>query len=292
MAKRTAARALFTALPALAALALILPGAAPTAEVLGQVASSGLQVEGLSAPSGTTLVSPILVATEAEPGLVYLSSGKTLALGPHTEISLASTSRSGEELGAAETHDLRQVHMAVHRGVVAYRSDDGEIVSVGRADAVYFDQEQVIGEGRRVTGLVAVLTATAAAGDSVLQVDATDRVSSDAKVLIRTADGAIQEVHCIESVDAVSLEVVLENALRAGFPAGAQLVQGAAVQEALDRGDAEDFCRATGAAGWSAAKKLAVAGATVLGAYGLYDYFEDDDGRPVDEEEEVSKRRP
>lgn len=184
---------LLRVLPALAlAPALILPGPALAAEVLGQVASSGLRVEGVSAPSGTTLISPILLATDAEPGLVYLSNGRTLAIGPHTEVSLASV--SGPQPGLVDTVDrldeldqvqpIDRVKVAVHRGLVAYRGDDGEIVSVGRADAVYLDQEQVIGEGRRIAGLVAVLTATAAAGDSALRVDSTDRVDPDRKSVV------------------------------------------------------------------------------------------------------------
>lgn len=260
-----------------ALLCLVLPGVAVAADILGQVASPGIRVEGVSTPVGATLMSPSLVATTAGPGLVYLSNGRTLAIGPRTEVSLAAVSDA-------------EVEVAVHVGEVAYRAHDGEVMTVGRSGSFVLEQEEVIGEGRRVVGLVAVLTAAAAAGESVLQVDAADRLDPDLKVLVRTADGAIQEVHCIESVSVAEFEVELQEALAVGFPTGGHLIQGSEVQEAVDRGDAEDWCELP-AAGWSAQKKLAVAAASVLGAFAVVDFAEGAD-RPVGEAEEVSKRRP
>lgn len=260
-----------------AALCLVLPGVASAAEILGQVASSGMRVEGLSAPSGATLMSPSLLATGDDPGIVYLSNGRTLAIGPRTEVSLAAKS-------AAE------VEVAVHVGEVAFRGADGAVRTVGSAGAFVLDQEEVIGEGRRVTGLVGVLTASALAGDTLLQVDRTDGIDVSQKVLIRTPDGAVQEVHCIDTANQEAKEVELKEPLSVNYPQGAQLIQGAPVQQALESGEAEDLCGLPAAA-WSSQKKLAVGAAAVLGAFALVDFGDGEDA-PTRDAEEVSKRRP
>ncbi len=217
------------AIPVVFLLALAPVARATDAEYVGQLGTPNLRVEGVSAPSGTVLVSPSLVASAGDPGLVYLSNGRSLALAPDTEVSL-------------EAMDKQAVQVAVNSGAAAYRTSAGEVLRVEAAGSVVLDQEGQIGTGMEVDARVATLAAAAAGGDELLTVDSVDAIDAGERVLLRSPDGAIQEIHCIDSLDPAGPTVDLSGELGVPFPAGTLLIQGDEVRAAIEAGEAVDVC--------------------------------------------------
>jgi hypothetical protein len=121
----------------LAACLGLVTAAASAATALGQTASPGTLVDGLRVPSGTTLVSPALVATGSSPAIVHLRNGRVVAVGEESEVRLNSTTS-----GAVE--------VSVHAGQITYRAASGSVMTVAAKELVLLDQEDPVQEGARV----------------------------------------------------------------------------------------------------------------------------------------------
>ncbi len=103
---------------------------------LGQVLSENMDVDGLSAPPGTTLLADSMVRTHQNPGLVHLRDGRVIWLDHHTSASFESTP-------AGETR------LEVHLGRLTLRGPERLVNMVERESLVLASlaATQVAGEG-------------------------------------------------------------------------------------------------------------------------------------------------
>lgn len=125
-------------LTAIAALAMGAPAASAT--VIGQVATGSVQVDGIAAPPGTTVLSENVLATGQDSALLYLDSGQTALLKPKTKARFEVT-ESGELMAS------------VGEGELLVSQPGGEFVRVASNSLASFNQEG-LGEGEKVEGTV------------------------------------------------------------------------------------------------------------------------------------------
>lgn len=181
-------------IPLLVTLVAVLAGSPAGADgVMGQVASKGIKLEGLQAPSGTTISSPALLETGGTAGLVYLSNGRSLAIAPQTAVSLETLGEGG-------------VKVAVLSGTVAFRSLEGELLAVESKGSVVLNQEGEIGEGRPIAmnqdQVVAHLMELARRGENRVDVDTVESMlqTREGRLVLRSADGEAQQLACINRI--------------------------------------------------------------------------------------------
>jgi len=101
--------------------------------VLGQLASNGATLDGITVPSGTTILDPSTIATGDDPAVIHLINGSVLAMAPHSKASF-----SGESGG--------KTTLAVETGEVILRDQAGEPVIL-KADTSVVIQEEGVQEG-------------------------------------------------------------------------------------------------------------------------------------------------
>lgn len=101
--------------------------------VLGQLASNGATLDGITVPSGTTILDPSTIATGDDPAVIHLINGSVLAMAPHSKASF-----SGESGG--------KTTLEVETGEVILRDQAGEPV-VLKADTSVVIQEEGVQEG-------------------------------------------------------------------------------------------------------------------------------------------------
>ena len=178
--------------------------------VLGQVISSDMTMDGLSVPSGTTLLDKTLLQTGSYPAAVHLGSGPVLELG---ESSSAYFERlpSGEVQVSVETGSLS----FVEAGEVVTLSADGEVTIPQQKGKPVAAQEQ---------GVVAVLVENAATGIFTLQVDDVSRIDPSQPILVKSRDSETQEVHYIASIQGTT--ITLRTGLTSSFQAQDLIIQG------------------------------------------------------------------
>ena len=238
--------------------------AAPSSVVvLGQVISAEMSMDGISVPSGTTLLNETLLQTGSSLAAVHLTSGAVLELGE-------SSSAYFKELPSGE------VRVSVETGSLSFR-EEGEVVTLSADGEVMIPQQT----GKPVTaqqqGVVAVLVVDAATGTLTIQVDDVSRIDPSKPILIKSRDGTIQDVRSIASIQGTTITVT--GALSNPFAAQDLVIQGDRVEAA-----AGGAGTAPAAKGLSTRALVAIFGGTGAAAGAiLYDTYkgEDEPASPI-----------
>ncbi len=214
------------------------PLASPeSSPVLGQVLSKTFSLDGLSLPSGSTLLTETLLKTTTSPAVVHLSEGQTIELARNSSAYFERT-------------EAGRIRVVVRSGLLAYRTESGEIFTVPVGGELLFSQTQGLAVSTLAGGVVAVLLEEAEQGQTLLQVNDTQRINPQDSILIRSDDGNPQEmeVHYIESVEQSGEEhrVLVSAPLGKTFAPQSLIVQGGEVEQAIAAGAVEVGTALTG----------------------------------------------
>jgi len=244
------------------------PLASPeSSPVLGQVLSDTFSLDGLPLPSGSTLLTDTVLKTTTSPAVVHLSEGQTIELARNSSAYFERT-------------EAGQIRVAVRSGMLVYRTGSGEIFTVPAGGELVFSHAQGPAVSRLTRGVVAVLLEEANQGQTLLQVNDTERINPQNSILIRSGDGEPQEmeVHYIQSVEQSEEEhrVLVSAPLQKTFKPQSLIVQGDEVEKAIAAGatvvvgttlalkSLGGVAAAAGAAGIAAAASGATSGAQPL----------------------------
>ncbi len=104
---------------------------------LGQTVSGDLRIDGVSVPSGTTLLSPTLVHSGAATGLLRLDDDSLLGLDAGSTAYLESTPAGG-------------VQVAVRSGTVSVASAEGESFQLAANSRLVLDPQGQVLEGEAI----------------------------------------------------------------------------------------------------------------------------------------------
>jgi len=107
------------------------------AVAVGQTASARARVDGVSVPSGTTLLSPAVVETGDTGAVLHLTNGEVVALAPQSTAVVASVDDG--------------IRIAVEEGHLAYTSNTGEMETLSSTETILVAQQGQIQEGERIT---------------------------------------------------------------------------------------------------------------------------------------------
>ncbi len=118
-------------------------GAQPmfAAAVIGQVATGSMQLDGVAAPPGTTVMSETVLATGQDSATVYLQNGQTAMLEPETRARF-------------EVNEGGELLASVGSGQLLVSQPSGEYVRIGSEEPASFNQEGTVGEGEAVESTV------------------------------------------------------------------------------------------------------------------------------------------
>lgn len=118
--------------------------AASNVEILGTTASNEVRLDGYAVPSGTTLVSPSVVASAELPALVHLRGGHAIALAAGSEALFERSATGG-------------IRLAVKAGMMEINEPGGSLIRLAANESHLLADENQIGEGLQVE-LVALCT--------------------------------------------------------------------------------------------------------------------------------------
>ncbi len=104
---------------------------------LGQTVSSDLRIDGVSVPSGTSVLSPTLIGSGDSDGLLRLDDNSILGLEPGSAAYLESTPSGG-------------VQVAVRSGTVSVESADGESFKLAANSRITLDPQGQVLEGETI----------------------------------------------------------------------------------------------------------------------------------------------
>jgi len=168
--------------------------------VLGQVISDSVQMDGMSVPSGTTVLSNSVLATTQDPAFIHLGKGRVIQLHRNSSAYFEKT--------PSET-----VQVNVRSGTLSYRSAGGELVTLPPESLIVFQAGALPVADPQDEGLRVVLVERATTGEDTIQVNDASRIDARRPILLRSPDGRTEEVHYVEAFDAnnVKLTSPLEN---------------------------------------------------------------------------------
>jgi SpoU rRNA methylase family enzyme len=181
---------------------------------IGQVVAGGVRMDGIAAPSGTTIFSPSSLRTGAEPASVRLVTGELLHLG-------------GNSTALFESVGAGQVRVEVDAGTLSYNQATGIMSTAASPASVSFPQRRTGSEVPTLDppeGVQVVLTQPAHKGDTVLFVSDASRLNPDARLMVRTQDGQVHELHYIKSID--GNRIILTKPLEFDFSVNDIVLQG------------------------------------------------------------------
>ena len=182
------------------------PGPLP---VLGQVISPEMRMDGLSVPSGTTLLDATLLETGSYPAVIHLDSAL---------LELAKDSSAYfERLPSGD------VRVSVETGSLSFR-EAGEVLTVFADAELTIPQQTGQPAAAQEKGVVAVLVENAVTGTLTLQVDDVSRIDPSQPILVKSRDSETQEVHYIASIQGTT--VVVRAGLTSSFQAQDLIIQG------------------------------------------------------------------
>ncbi len=188
-------------------------------KAIGQVVASGVRMDGTLVPSGTTLFSPSMLKTEAQPAVIRLATGELLRLG-------ANSSAAFQAAGNGE------ITVAVNSGTLTFKAASGSTVGAASPASFSFPQRRT---GTPVaglsTGVVAVLMQGAVKGALELIVNDASRLNPYARTMIRRRDGTIFEVHYLQSINGNRL--ILKTPLQYDFQPEDVILQGCECDQAV-----------------------------------------------------------
>ena len=231
------------------------PGSVP----LGQVVARTVEIDGISVPSGTTVLSGNVIQTRESPAGIHLKGRRV--------VQLAANSRAEAEADAAGG-----IKLTLQAGTLSMRTDTGEILTLPAEQVLYFAQEgdapQPAPPDRDV---VAVLDAPAQAGSNSITVNDASRIDASQPILLRRQNGEAGEVHYIRSIE--GNVITLTAPLRVAFPPQSPVLQGETTRRVLaEAGGGQAPAGISGPAAKSRAGTIALISGIGAGAAGLIIY--------------------
>jgi len=168
--------------------------------VLGQVISDSVQMDGMSVPSGTTVLSNSVLATTQDPAFIHLGKGRVIQLHRNSSAYFEKTPSEA-------------VQVNVRSGTLSYRSAGGELVTLPPESLIVFQAGALPVADPQEEGLRVVLVERAATGEDTIQVNDASRIDPRQPILLRSPDGRTQEIHYVEAFDENNVKLIspLEN---------------------------------------------------------------------------------
>lgn len=189
--------------------------------VVGQVLAGAVQVDGVPVPFGSAIFQGSLLSTKGQPAVVGLSEGQRLHLAANSGASF-NTTEDG-------------VLISVQKGTVSFLNREGGVGTAGPHMEVLFPQRREgVAVPEELQGVVAALVEPGAAGLTRVVVNDASQIDATQRILIATLDGLAEGVYFIQRVE--SNVVHLTASLQQAFPAGAVVIQGDPVDEAVAQG--------------------------------------------------------
>lgn len=191
-------------------------GAEPV-PVLGQVISDSVQMDGMSVPSGTTVLNNSLLETTQDPAFIHLGKDRVIELHRNSSAYFEKTSSEA-------------IQVSVRSGTLSYRSAGGELVTSPPESLIVFQVGAEPVAEPQEEGLRVVLVERAATGEDTIQVNDASRIDPRQPILLRSPDGRTQEIQYVEVFDGnnVKLTSPLENS----YPVNSRISQPQVVQQA------------------------------------------------------------
>jgi len=196
-------------------------GASNTPTTIGQVVATGVKMDGIAVPSGATIFSPSLLRTGDKPAAVRLVTGELLHL-------------SGNSAASFEKSKNGEITVALNSGTLSYNRATGMIATAASPASVSFPQRRTGAEIPAIAqqgGIMALLTQAAHRGDLILHVNDASRMDEEARLMVKTRDGKVHEVHYAKSID--KNKIVLKRPLEFDFQPEDMVFQGCECDEAV-----------------------------------------------------------
>lgn len=220
----------------LAFLSLIVGLASAGVASIGQIASAGALIDGVLAPSGSTLLNPSLVATFEQPAVVHLQNGQMVKLARNSEAVFETTGDGA-------------IQVQVIKGTLVFRSMDGLLTGVPPAAKLVATATSISAHGAFTQGVVAIVTKGALVGSKALVLNDTSILDPASAILVKRSEADPGEVHSLAHVAGTTVQ--LKGSLLEEVKEGAVIIQGKEVAAAMAAG-------AVAAAGVSTAASSAV----------------------------------
>ena len=240
------ARKIFSCCPALF-FSLSYGLAAGPLPVLGQVIAQGVAMDGLTVPSGTTVLNQTVLETSANPAIVHLSSGQVVELHRNSSAYLERTEAGG-------------VRIVVRAGTLSYAVAGGGLATALPEKAVVFSTGTLPTAASQEAGMQVILTEPAQEGRKTITVNDAMRLDPQRAILIRSRDGQTQAIHYVQAVQGQN--VTLTAPLKHSFEANSTITQD---PDVVTQAVAAGVALAGGLAGLSAGG-VAVGGAAAAAA--------------------------
>lgn len=231
---------------------------------LGQVVAETVEIDGMTVPSGTTLVSGNVIQTREGPASIHLTG--------HRVIRLGANSRARAEAGGDGA-----VRLTLQSGTVSMRSDSGEAITVPAERVLYFAQQPTASPQQRSSGdmprdVVAVLEVQSAVGTTSIMVNDASKIDASQPIQIRRRNADVGEVHYIKSIEGKL--ITLTAPLSSTFPRRSLVLQGESTRAVLTepRAGTTQPGRAGRPNGGSRARTIGLVAGIGAGAAGLIIY--------------------
>ncbi|MCH7805314.1 MAG: hypothetical protein IH937_14690 [Acidobacteria bacterium] len=220
-------------------------GAEPV-PVLGQVISDSVQMDGMSVPSGTTVLNNSLLETTQDPAFIHLGKDRVIELHRNSSAYFEKTSSQA-------------IQVSVRSGTLSYRSAGGELVTSPPESLIVFQVGAEPVAEPQEEGLRVVLVERAATGEDTIQVNDASRIDPRQPILLRSPDGRTQEIHYVEAFDENNVKLIspLENT----FEVNTRIIQD---PDVVQQAPAAEAAEVGAVAGVSVGTATATAGAEGL----------------------------
>ncbi len=175
--------------------------------VLGQVVATGVVMDGVAVPSGTTVLDKTVLKTSENPAVVHLSGGQLVALHRNSSAYL-------------EKNQVGAVRIAVRSGTLSFRADGGAVATAIPETTVIFPTDGLPTASPQAMGVQVVLTRPAQSGQNTIAVNDAPRIDPRQAILIRSRDGRAQAIHFVRASGNPELRLTapLERSFAADSP--------------------------------------------------------------------------
>jgi len=200
--------------------------AAGPVPILGQVVASTVYVDGLSMPSGTTVLNKTVVNTIDNPATIHLNNGQILKINRNSSAYL-------------EGADAGQVTVAVRSGTVSYRDSDKGLMTALPDSVIAFGGEITSSVNTdSESGLKMVLIEKAEAGQRIIKLNDTAGLKPNQNIMLQSLDGKILEVKAQDSIEgnSVMLTAALHNSYGVNSPVTASAIPAAPQAAGISNG--------------------------------------------------------
>ncbi len=214
--------------------------------VLGQVISDSVWMDGMSVPSGTTVLNKTVLETTQDPAFIHLGKDRVIQLHRNSSAYFEKTPSEA-------------VQVNVRSGTLSYRSAGGELVTLPPESLIVFQAGALPVADPQEEGLRVVLVERAATGEDTIQVNDASRIDPRQPILLRSPDGRTQEIHYVEAFDENNVKLIspLENT----FEVNTRIIQD---PDVVQQAPAAEAAEVGAVAGVSVGTATATAGAEGL----------------------------